>query len=244
MSSTASLRPMWNGDSIPDIVVAGNVFGRRANGVIGVLLGNGDGTFTASTSLSLPGAGSANMGVTIDDVNGDGSSTSSRLHRSHPVRESMSSSTMEARPPRFPHGHHWPLGAPAVWRQRPIHLQRPQRFGPELRRDPAWRWDRALHTTGQTVGAGQFAGLTAADYNRDSKVDLAFINNAAETIDVYFGNGDGTFTYSASYPSIPAAPILTPAISMATAIRTSSSAQLIAVSTRRISTPAAISSPR
>jgi hypothetical protein len=58
-----------NGDGKPDVVFAGSIVGRA--GVVGVLLGNGDGTFQTPLSYST-GAGGANYSVAIADLNGDG----------------------------------------------------------------------------------------------------------------------------------------------------------------------------
>jgi len=40
----------------------------------------------------------------------------------------------------------------------------------------------------------------AADLNNDGKLDLAMIDNPLETVDVFLGNGDGTFTLKGSMP--------------------------------------------
>jgi hypothetical protein len=57
-----------NGDGKLDVVFAGNVAGR--GGVVGVLLGNGDGTFQTPVSYSTGAWG--NDSVAIADLNGDG----------------------------------------------------------------------------------------------------------------------------------------------------------------------------
>lgn len=60
-----------NGDGKPDLLVA-NLFGNpnKSAGALGVLLGNGDGTFQAAQSFST--TGSSSFSVAAEDVNGDG----------------------------------------------------------------------------------------------------------------------------------------------------------------------------
>ena len=60
-----------NGDGKLDLLVANtNVNNNNGNGVVGVLLGNGDGTFQAAVSYSSGGVGATS--VAVADVNGDG----------------------------------------------------------------------------------------------------------------------------------------------------------------------------
>lgn len=60
-----------NGDGIPDLLVANNCAGSNcANGTVGVLLGNGHGTFQAAVPYSSGGYNSAS--IATGDVNGDG----------------------------------------------------------------------------------------------------------------------------------------------------------------------------
>jgi hypothetical protein len=66
-----------NGDGKPDIVAAncGNALNNHcigAGGNLGVLLGNGDGTFQPVTTIPLGGGGYGAIAVSIADVNGDG----------------------------------------------------------------------------------------------------------------------------------------------------------------------------
>ncbi len=42
--------------------------------------------------------------------------------------------------------------------------------------------------------------VATGDFNKDGKVDLAISNDHAKTVDVFLGNGDGTFGSFASYP--------------------------------------------
>ena len=61
-----------NGDGKPDLVVANCASGNNCVGTgnVGVLLGNGDGTF--QTAVTYGGGGNAPFGVAVADMNGDG----------------------------------------------------------------------------------------------------------------------------------------------------------------------------
>jgi hypothetical protein len=59
-----------NGDGKPDLLVVNQCVGGCANGAVGVLLGNGDGTFRGATTYTS--AGWANVSLALADVNGDG----------------------------------------------------------------------------------------------------------------------------------------------------------------------------
>ena len=59
-----------NGDGTPDLLVANNCPNCATNGTVGVLLGNGDGTF--QTAVPYGSGGSRPFSVAVSDVNGDG----------------------------------------------------------------------------------------------------------------------------------------------------------------------------
>jgi hypothetical protein len=59
-----------NGDGRPDLIVENSQCCGSANGVLGVLLGNGDGTFKKVVTYKS-GAGGWGTSVAVADVNGD-----------------------------------------------------------------------------------------------------------------------------------------------------------------------------
>jgi hypothetical protein len=190
-----------NGDGIPDVVVASEVFGQSA-GTLSIFLGNGDGTLTAGQVLTVPQASSTSLGFTIDDVNGDGKLD---LVAIAPVSSGSGIDVFLGNGKgTFPAvGMNGPTGAGGS-------IIVSADFNGDGKKDLATNTGQILIGNGngtysllsQTVGAGEFAGLAAADFNKDGKMDLAFSNQNSATVDVYYGNGEGAFTYSDSYPSI------------------------------------------
>jgi len=52
---------------------------------------------------------------------------------------------------------------------------------------------------GQASGSFDTWGLAAADFNGDGKLDIASVSLNENTLNVFLGNGDGTFTGSFTY---------------------------------------------
>jgi hypothetical protein len=192
-----------NNDGITDLVVASAA--NSSTGTLSVLLGNGDGTFHAGQSLSiaLPSVPNPPVGVTIDDVNGDGKldliavTASDGSSAGINVFLGNGSGTFPTTAVSGPAGAG---GAVAVIAD----------FNSDGKKDIATSYGQILLGNGdgtfgllpQTLPEGQQRGVAAADLNQDGKIDLAFTNSTAATVDVYFGNGDGSFVHSASYPTI------------------------------------------
>jgi hypothetical protein len=189
-----------NGDGIPDIVVASAT--SVTTGTLSIFLGQGNGSFTAGATLNVPlvsATGVVPLGVTIDDVNGDG-----KLDLIATTAGSSSSSGITV----FLGQGNGSFGAGITG---PVNVGGQVAvtadFNGDGKKDIATSFGQILLGNGdgtfnlvsQTIPEGQQGGLAAADYNQDGKIDLAFTNGLAGTLDVYFGNGDGTFTYSASY---------------------------------------------
>ena len=57
-------------------------------------------------------------------------------------------------------------------------------------------------SVGQTLATGgDFSSFVVADFNGDGIPDLAALNNTADLVTMFQGNGDGTFTASSAAPS-------------------------------------------
>ena len=194
-----------NGDGIQDMVVASET--GATTGTLSVFLGKADGTFTAGqiVSLTVPALANPPLGVTIDDVNGDGTLDLIAVTASDGTSAGVSvflgkgDGTFGAVIPG-------PAGSGGQ-------VVVTSDFNGDKKKDIATSYgqillgkgDGTFNLVSQVLPEGQSAGVAAADFNHDGNVDLAFTNFNATTIDVFDGNGNGTFNYSASYPTINAA---------------------------------------
>jgi Bacterial Ig-like domain (group 3)/FG-GAP-like repeat len=198
--STADL----NGDGIADLVVASTGFSPPNVGTLTVYLGKGDGTFQAPVTigLSIPATG-----VTIDDVNGDG--------KLDLVATSLLGSGTTGINVLLGDGK-GNFGVPIPGPPNASGITAAVGdFNGDGKKD-------IVTTTGQVLlgnndgtftlqpavlinpsisnsGGPGVVGVTAGDFNNDGKLDLAFSNQNAVTMDIYLGKGDGTFAYSHSY---------------------------------------------
>jgi hypothetical protein len=175
----------FNGDGIPDLAVA-NSYGSRVipTGSLGVLLGNGDGTFRAGGSIA---AGAGNNFVAVADLNGDGK------------QDIVMTSFDEGNPPKSG--------------RTPVSELRVFLGNGDGIPDLAVACGGGYAQPGSTVniflgnGDGTFqpaqsytvggGPVVAADFNADGIPDLAVVNS--NTVSVLLGNGDGTFQAAASY---------------------------------------------
>jgi len=194
-----------NGDGNPDIVTA-SAAANATTGALTVLLANGDGTFKTGQTLSVSLQSEATpppIGVTIDDVNGDGKLDLIAVTGGTPTISGITVFLGNGDGTFQTAGISGPVGAGgdgAVTAD----------FNGDGKKDIATDFGQILLGKGDgtfqmgtaIAQEGQQHGIAAADFNQDGKIDLAFTNTRAATVDVYYGNGDGTFAYSASYPTI------------------------------------------
>ncbi len=200
-----------NGDGNEDLILVSSGFTGPSPGLISIYLGNGDGTFrnAANIPVAVPATGLA-----IDDVNGDGKLdlvvVGQTLFNGGPGLEVL------------PGNGDGTFGTPIVSGIQ--NLEALAAVTADFNNDG--KKDVAL-STGQILlgdGAGNFTlqsqvlptlatgtihgnpnfatGIAAGDFNHDGNMDLAVTNAVSFTVDLYFGKGDGTFTYQASYASL------------------------------------------
>jgi len=159
-----------NGDGKPDVVVTNGCAGSTncANTSVGVLFGNGDGTFQAAVTYA---SGGQAYSVAVADVNGDGKPDLVVANRCD-LRTSCGNGSVGVL-----------LG----------------------------NGDGTFQTA-VTYGSGGFEawGVVVADVNGDGKPDLVVANacansdscaNSNGSVGVLFGNGDGTFQTAVPYGS-------------------------------------------
>ncbi|HXC00962.1 MAG TPA: Ig-like domain repeat protein [Terriglobales bacterium] len=154
-----------NGDGKLDILVASyfDTYYNSTSGMVGVLLGNGDGTFQPTVAYHTGGIGATS--VAVSDVNGD--------HKPDLLVANMSCQPNQGN-----------SGCAAVMLGNGDGtFQAPVIYNP---------------------GPGETTALAVADVNGDGKPDLLVTNWCVfclNTVGVLFGNGDGTFQPAVTYPT-------------------------------------------
>jgi hypothetical protein len=200
-----------NGDGKSDLVLASFGFSGANPGLISVYLGNGDGTFQAASNIpvAVPATG-----VIIDDVNKDGKLDlvviGQTLFSGAPGLEVL------------PGNGDGTFGSPIVSSAQNLEalVGVTGDFNGDGNKDLALNSGQiflgdgagnftlqpnvlSTLTTGTIGGNPNFVtGIAAGDFNHDGKIDLAVTNAVSATVDMYFGKGDGTFTYQGSYASL------------------------------------------
>jgi hypothetical protein len=154
-----------NGDGKPDLVVANGCVSSTncANGTVGVLLGNGDGTY--HSAITYNSGGYFAVSAVLADVNGDGKPDVLALNNCYGRSTCGNTASVSVL-----------LGNGDATFQTAV----PNNAG------------------GYSLGN---SALTVADVNADGKPDLLIANGSANGVAVLLGNGDGSFQAAASFDS-------------------------------------------
>jgi hypothetical protein len=154
--------PDVNGDGKPDLIIA-NVCGDSkcaTSGTVGVLLGNGDGTFQAA--VIYDSGGYSALSVAALDVNGD--------------------------------------GKPDLLVANGCAIQLQNCTGDGVVGVLLGNGDGTFQAAVTYDSGGQFAyAIAVADVNADGKPDLLVTNWSSSSVGVLLGNGDGTFQAAVTY---------------------------------------------
>jgi hypothetical protein len=195
-----------NGDGKPDLVVANECTDNGCeNGIVSVLLGNGDGTFKTAVPYNSGGLGAD--GVAVADVNGDGKPdilVTTGSTTSFSILLGNGDGTFQ---PALLYGYDPSGDAIAV-----------ADFNGDGKPDVVitnvfvWECDGGGITVFLNNGKGEFEqattycsvggyanSLAVADVNDDGLADILVVENG--TVDVLLGNGDGTFQPAVPYGS-------------------------------------------
>jgi sugar lactone lactonase YvrE len=180
----------FNGDGIPDLAVGAMNDGTAA---VSILLGNGDGTFTAVASN--PVVGGYPYSVVTGDFNGDGisdlavgnildSTVTILLGKGDGTFTASPTLTISSAPQSLAIGDFNGNGIPdlAVVAGSSVLVF-------------LGKGDGTFQQTTETLSAGTFPqGITAGDLNGDGIPDLVVANDAnSGSVTIFLGNGDGTF---------------------------------------------------
>jgi FG-GAP-like repeat/Abnormal spindle-like microcephaly-assoc'd, ASPM-SPD-2-Hydin/FG-GAP repeat len=202
----------FNGDGIQDLAVAND-----GAGSVTILLGNGDGTFTAAAIP--PGTFSGPDAILTADFNGDGRLDLAVLNGGNNTVTillgngngtfsvpDVASPTTGSNPLSFVTGDFNGDGkvdlAVANYRSNTVTIL-------------LGNGDGSFAATGATPATGSFpAAIVAGDFNKDGKLDLAVDNQCgtgggctAGTVTILLGDGTGNFTPAAASPATGSGPV-------------------------------------
>ncbi len=196
-----------NGDGKPDLIVVSNDTDTAA-AIVSVFLGNGDGTYQPRTDYTTQLDTGA---VTVADVNKDGHPD--LILAGFPLSGSASDPAVAV----FLNNGHGAFGTAINGPALPDFTAQNAAvadFNKDGNPDIATNDGHILLGDGTghfTLMAGsQFAAagnLVAADFNGDGKMDIATVtaatgNNNQETVGIFLGNGNGTFTAGNRYSGL------------------------------------------
>ncbi|MFE3193992.1 FG-GAP repeat domain-containing protein [Nocardia sp. NPDC059240] len=182
-----------DGDGIPDIVAADF----QGSGPI-VMKGKGDGTFAPGTRVGTPGIGFG--AIAVADLNGDGkpdviaqswTQIAVFLNKGDGTfAPAKTYTTLEGAQQEVLVGDVNGDGKPDVLSLLPTGVQTWLNAG-----------DGTLKAGPVTTFGGTPGAFTLGKFHTGSKLDMAINNDVSQQVEVFFGNGDGSFTHKGASTS-------------------------------------------
>jgi uncharacterized protein (DUF2141 family) len=197
-----------NGDGKPDLVVANECAAPYCTtGSVGVLLGNGDGTFQPVTAFD---SGGESFSLAVADVNNDGKPDIVVLNTCDGCDNSLLSvllgngeGTFQA-PVSYSSGGALPIYGASVaiadlnGDGKPDLIATNRDTAGVLLGNGDGTFQAAVN---YSTGGYDPVSLVVGDLNGDGKLDLVVANRGSSSVSVLLGNGDGTFQTPISYSS-------------------------------------------
>lgn len=185
----------FNGDGHPDLAIA-----YYSSATVQVLLGNGDGTFTAGETLST---GSGPAFVVVSDFNGDGNPDLGVVNatgNSLTVLLGNGDGTFTAAPTQQTGGQPQNAFAGDFNGDGNVDLA-VANYSSHTVSILLGNGDGTFIAAPDVQAGGGPSALALGDLNGDGKTDIVIANYSNNTIAVMLGNGDGTFTGAPTNPS-------------------------------------------
>jgi hypothetical protein len=198
----------FNRDGKADLDVLSGYY----NGTVTIFLGNGDGTFTqaAGNPTAAGNPSGTNEAAVIGDFNGDGIPDLAVANDAGSVTILLGNGDGTFTPAS---------GGPITMGETPLSLAVGDFNGDGILDFATVNFDNAnisiflgngdgtfTQAAGSPIPVGSYPyAISAADFNKDGKIDLAVANSAytsssTGTVTILLGNGDGTFTQAADSP--------------------------------------------
>jgi hypothetical protein len=204
-----------NGDGNGDLVAINGPVSGSGSATVTVFLGNADGSFPAPTEITL--AGSTAISTVIDDFNGDGKKDIVVATASGPVGPGATyyinflagkgDGTFQAvqshtETPSTNSGNNPYFGLISADLRSSGHKDLITSAGVVLlgNGDGTFSQSSTAAFPVSTATSQWGPNVVAGDFNNDKVLDLAVDNG--ESVQIYLGKGDGTFTFNTSYSTI------------------------------------------